>query len=183
MRQRSAGVPLVLMVVWNLTSCQGTATKTAVPTPEPEQVIRESLKELYMAASAAAPQSTEQQKLILRMAKSASNGKELLLVMRAAVGVFPTDTSSPDQSAANQVRSTLTAKMIQVATLGQLGEFEGRYSVDPSSARPFVQRMIQLAGDNSDPHVWYRIRLVAAHLKLSDLESQAQARGDELARR
>ena len=89
-------------------------------------MIRESLKEQYMAASAAVPQSAEQQKLILRMAKSASSGKELLLVMRAALGVFPADIMSPDQSTANQVRSTLTAKMIQVATLGQLGEFEGR---------------------------------------------------------
>ena len=56
------------------------------------------MKELYMAASTAAPQSPAQQKVILQMAEKASNGKELLLVMRAAVGVFPAGTASQEQA-------------------------------------------------------------------------------------
>jgi len=83
------GVPVVVLVAWNLASCKPAARNAAAPVPEAEQVIGTTLKELYIAASAAAPQSPAQQKVILRMAEKASNGEELLLVMRAAVGVFP----------------------------------------------------------------------------------------------
>lgn len=174
------GVPVIVMVAWNLTSCN-TARKTAGPTPEPEQAISEALKQLYMAASAAAPQSEEQQKIILRMAEKASNGKELLLVMRAAVGVFPANAGFEGQNAHRQLRSKVTAKMIEVGTLDQLIEYAAAYSVEPGSARPFVERIFQLGDGNSDPRVWSRIRVAAYHLNVTDLERQAQARRDQLA--
>ena len=78
---------------------QHAARKAAAPVPEAEQVVSAGLKELYMAASVAAPQSPAQQKVILRMAEKASNGKELLLVMRAAVGVFPANAETQEQRA------------------------------------------------------------------------------------
>jgi hypothetical protein len=46
------------------------------------------LKSLSIAISKVPPRSPEQQTLVLRMANKASNGEELLVV-RAAVGVFP----------------------------------------------------------------------------------------------
>jgi len=175
MWKRFYGVPVVLMVAWGLASCN-TAKSTAAPVPEAEQVIGAALKELYMAASAAAPRSPAQQKVILRMAEKASNGKELLLVMRAAVGVFPAG-AGPE----NQVRAIVTAKMMELGTLDQLIEYATQYSVNPESARRFVQRMFQLGDENSNPRVWYRIRVAAFRLKVGDLERQAQARGDQLA--
>jgi len=136
-----------------------------------------------MAASAAAPQSSGQQKVILRMAERASNGKELLLVMRAAAGVFPSDAGSEAHRLESQVRSLVTAKMMQVATLEQMVEYASEHSVDPENARAFVQRLFELGRENSDPRAWYRIRGAAFHLKLNDLEQQAQARADQLAGR
>jgi hypothetical protein len=172
-------VPVVVVVAWSLAS----GSNAAAPVPEAEQVVSAALKELYMAASAATPQSVAQQKVILRMAEMASNGKELLLVMRAAVGVFPANTGSQEQRAESQVRSIVTAKMMLFGTLDQLIEYATQYSVDPESARPFVQRMFQLGDEKSDPRVWYRIRVAAFHLKMADLEQQAQTRGDQLAGR
>jgi len=182
MRKRF-GVPLVVMVAWSLASCHTAGRKTAMPTPEAEQAIGETLKDLYMAAGAATPQSPEQQKVILRMAEKASNGKELLLVMRAAVGVFPAGASSQGPGAESRLHSTVTAKMIALATLDQLIEYAAQYAVETESARPLVQRMFQLANDNSDPRVWQRIRVAAFHLKATDLERQAQARAGQLAGR
>jgi hypothetical protein len=170
------GVPFVCVVAWTLAS-----GNTALPQPEAEQVVSAALKKLYMAAAAAPPQSPAQQKVILQMAEKASNGKELLLAMRAAVGAFPAGTGSQENPAESQVRSIVTAKMMELGTLDQLIECATQYSVNPESARPFVQRMFQLAGQNTDPRVWYRIKVAAAHLKVSDLERQAQARGDQLA--
>ncbi|MGP8244603.1 MAG: hypothetical protein ACLQVN_08805 [Bryobacteraceae bacterium] len=179
MWKRFCGAPAVVLAAWSMASCNTAAKKTAGPAPEAEQVVDASLKDLYMAASAAAPQSAAQQKVILRMAEKASNGKELLLVARAAVGVFPPDA----EPRAGQVRSVVTAKMIELGTLDQLVEYATRYPVDPPSARPFVQRMFQLGNENSSPRDWYRIRVVALRLKVGDLERQAQARGDQLAGR
>jgi len=177
------GAPVVVMVAWNLTSCS-TASRSAAPTAaEAEQVASASLKALYMAASAAPPQSPAQQKVILQMAEEASNGQELLLVMRAAVGVFPPGTGSKELSAETRVRSIVTAKMMKLGTLDELIEYAMQYSVNPESSRPFVQRMLQLGDKSSDPRVWYRIRIAASRLKLSDMERQAQARGDQLAGR
>jgi succinylarginine dihydrolase len=116
------------------------------------------------------------------MAEKASNGKELLLVMRAAVGVFPAGTAQA-QSAESKVRSIVTAKMMELATLDQLIEYAMQYPVNPESARPFVERMFQLGGEKSDSRVWYRIRVAASRLKVGDLERQAQTRGDRLAGR
>lgn len=161
-----------------MASCNTAVRSAAVPVPETEQVVSGSLKELYMAASAAAPQSPAQQQVILRMAGKASNGKELLLVMRAAEGVFPTG-AEPE----SHVRSIVANKMMELGTLDQMIEYATQYPVNPESARPFVQRMFQLAGEKSDPRVWYRIRVAAFHLKVGDLERQAQTRGDELAGR
>jgi hypothetical protein len=177
------GAPVVVMVAWSLASCKTAASNTAAPVPESEQVVSAALKELYMAASAAAPQSEAQQRVILRMAETASNGKELLLVMRASVGVFPASGESRVQGADRRVRSIVTAKMMLHGTLDQLIEYATQYSVDPESARPLVQRMFQLGGEKSDPRVWYRIRVAAFHLKVGDLEQQAQTRGDQLAGR
>jgi len=183
MWKRFRGAPVVVLVAWNLASCSTAAKKAAAPTPEAEQVVSEALKELYMVASAAAPQSPAQQKAILRMAEKASNGKELLLVMRAAVGVFPADTGWHEQQAESQVSSIVTAKMMKLGTLDQLIEYATQYSVDPGSARPFVQRMFQLGNENVDPREWYLIRVAAFRLKVSDLGRDAQARGDQLAGR
>ena len=176
------GAPVVFMVAWNLASCDTVAKGAAGPVPEAEQVVSAALKQLYMAASAARPQSAAQQKVIQQMAEKASNGKELLLVMRAAVGVFPAGTSQ-EQSAENKVRSIVTAKMMELATLDQLIEYAMQYPVNPESARPVVERMFQLGGEKSDPRVWYRIRVAASRLKVGDLERQAQSRGDQLAGR
>ena len=183
MWKRLRGVPVIVLVAWNLASCDAVARKAAVPVPEGEQFVGEALKDLYVAASLAAPQSPAQQKVILRMAEKASNGKELLLVMRAAVGVFPAGAGSQEQHAESQARSIVTAKMMELGTLDQLIEYAMQYSIDPESAGPFVQRMFQLGDENSDPRVWYRIRAAAFRLKAGDLERQAQARGDQLAGR
>ncbi|MGO9011556.1 MAG: hypothetical protein ACLQPN_15760 [Bryobacteraceae bacterium] len=183
MWRRFRGVPVVVMVAWNLASCDTTARSAAAPAPEAEQVISPALKKLYMAASTAAPQSAAQQKVILQMAEQASNGKELLLVMRAAVGVFPASSGPQGQSAERRMRAVVTAKMMELGTLDQLIEYGTEYSIDPESARPFVQRMLQLGDKDSDPRVWHGIRVAAFRLKVGDLERQAQVRGDQLAGR
>jgi len=176
------GVSVFILIAWALASCNSAATNAASPRPETDQAVSAALKELYLAASAAAPQSPAQQKVILQMAEKASNGKELLLVMRAAVGVFPAGTVQA-QSAESKVRSIVTAKMMELATLDQLIEYAMQYPVNPESARPFVERMFQLGGEKSDSRVWYRIRVAASRLKVGDLERQAQTRGDRLAGR
>ena len=183
MWKRFCGVPVVVMVAWSLASCNTAASNGAVPVPEAEQVVSADLKELYMAASAAAPQSVAQQKVIQRMTEKASNGKELLLVMRAAVGVFPASAGSQEQRGESTVRSIVTAKMMVLGTLDQLIEYATEYPVNPESARPLVQRMFQLGGEQSDTRVWYRIGLAAFHLNVGDLERQARTRGDQLAAR
>ena len=183
MWKRLRGVPVVILVAWNLASCDTVARKAAAPVPEAEQQVGQALKDLYVAASLAAPQSPAQQNVILRMAQKASNAKELLLVMRAAVGVFPAGAGSQEQPAESQMRSIVTAKMMELGTLDQLIEYAMQYSIKPDSARPFVQRMFQLGDNSSEPRVWYRIRVAAFHLKVGDLEQQARARGDQLAGR
>ena len=174
---------IILAVAWTMASCGGAARNPATPTPEAQQVIGEALKELYMAASAAVPQSNRQQQIILQMANKAANGKELLLVMRAADGVFPPVADSASQHIETVVRSTVTAKMMQFATLDQLIEYATRYSIDEGRARAYVERMFELGDRNPDPRVWYRIRVAAVHWKVGDLGEKAQAKGDELARR
>jgi hypothetical protein len=181
MWKRFRGVPVVVMVAGSLASCNTAANHAAAPVPETDQAVSSAMKELYMTASAAAPQSTEQQNVVLRMAQKASSGKELLLVARAAVGVFP--AASPEPRIESQVRSIVTAKMLTLGTLNQLMEYAAEYPIDPQSARPFIERMFQLGGDQPDARVWYRIKVAAAHLKVGDLERQAQAKGDQLARK
>ena len=175
------GVPVVVMVAWNLVSGSTAASNGAAPQPEAEQVVSSALKKLYMAAAAAPPQSQAQQNVIQQMAEKASNGKELLLVRRAAVGAFPASTGGQENPAETRVVSAVTAKMMELGTLDQVIEYATQYSVNPESSRPFVQRMFQLGDRNSDPRVWYRIRIAASHLKVPDLERQAQAKGDQLA--
>lgn len=179
--------PIVLFAIalsaCNLASCRAGARKDGLPAPESEQLIGEALKDLYMAAAAAVPRSLEQQKLILRMAQEASNGKELLLVVRAASGVFPSGADSREQRVERQVRATMTAKIMELATLDQMIEYAAGDAVAPESARPFMERMFRLGDRNSDPRVWYRIKAVAFHLKAGDLERQAQSRADQLADR
>src|ERR1035437_2789871 len=98
------GVPFVVMVAWNLASGGTAASSAAVPQPEAEQVVSAALKKLYMAAAAAAPQSPAQQSVILQMAEKASNGKELLLTARAAVGAFPAGTGSQELPAGSHMQ-------------------------------------------------------------------------------
>ena len=175
------GVPFVAMVAWYVASGSSAANPTATPQPEAQQVISPAVKRFYMDAAAAPPRSRAQQTVILQMAEKASNGKELLLVMRAADGAFPPETGTKAQPVERQVRSIVTAKMMACGTLDQLIEHATQYPVEPASARPFVERMFQLAEGNSDPRVWYRIRIAALHVKVDDLERQALARADKLA--
>jgi hypothetical protein len=182
MWKRFRGLPVVVLAAWNLASCSTATKKAATPVPEAEQVIGPAIKDLYMAASTAAPHSPAQQKVIQRMAEEASNGKELLLVMRADVGVFPPDAGAEVRHAEDQVHSIVTAKMMELATLDQMIEYATQYSIDPASSRPFVQRMFQL-GQQSGARDWYRIRTAAFKLKVGDLERQAQVRADQLAGR
>jgi len=179
MWKRFCGAPAVVLAAWSMASCNPAEEKTAGPVPETEQVVGSSLKDLYMAASKAPSQSAAQRKVILQMAAKASNGKELLLVARAAIGAFPAN-AEPEEI---QVRSIVTAKMMKLGTLDQLIDYATRYPVDAQSARPFVERMFQLGEGNSNPREWYRIRVVALRLKVGDLERQAQGRGDQLAGR
>jgi len=171
-------IPLAVMAL-TLASCTGAKPDAGVRA-ESEQVVGEALKELYMACSAATPQSAAQQKIVLQMAQKAANGKELLLVMRAAVGVFPAGTGGNESATEVRVRSLVTAKMMKFATLDQLIEYSMQYPVDPDSSRPYVQRMFQLGDGNADPRIWYRIRLAASRLHVGDLAAQAQAKGDQL---
>src|ERR1039457_2242817 len=154
---RARGVPLVVMVAWNLAAGGTAASSAAVPQPEAEQVVSAALKKLYMAAAAAAPQSTAQQKVILQMAEKASNGKELLLTARAAVGAFPAGTGSQELPAESHMRSIVTAKMMELGTLDQLIEYATQYSVNPESARPFFQRVFFFS--DRDKPLMARVRL------------------------
>ena len=172
-------IPLAVIAALTLASCTG-EKQDAVVQPESEQVVGEGLKDLYMACSAAAPQSEAQQKIVLQMAQKASNGKELLLTMRAAMGVFPAGTGGNTSPAELHVCSLVTAKMMRVATLDQLIEYSMQYAVAPESSRPYVQRMFQLGGQNADPRIWYRIKLAASRLRVGDLAAEAQAKGDQL---
>ena len=176
MWKRLRSAMLVAVAAYTLASCGAARDQVAEPVPEPDQAVSAGIKDLYMAVSAAPPRSAEQQKAILRMAAKASNGKELFLVMRAADGVFPAGGET-------QLSAIVTAKMLSVATLGQLIEYATTYPVNPESARPLAERMFQLGAGESDARVWYRIRVAAFHLKLGDFERQAQAKGDELARK
>lgn len=182
MCKRLRVVPVVILAAWDFGSCNVATKKAAQPVPEAEQVVGEDMKALYMAAGAATPRSSAQHKVILEMAQEASNGKELLLAMRAAVGVFPAEASAAERKTENQVRSIVTAKMMDLGTLEQMVEYAIDYSVDPPNARPFVQRMFQLAQQRSDARDWYRIKAAAFHLQLDDLERQAQSRAEELRR-
>lgn len=176
MRKLLLGAPLVVFAAGTLTSCQSAPRRAAAPLPESEQVVSNALKDLYMSASAAPPRSAEQKKLILRMADKASNGRELLLTMRAAAGVFPI-TEDPS------VHSVVTAKMMQVGTLDQLTDYEKQYHVPPEIARAYVLRMLELGNAQTDPRVWRRIRAAASRLNLPDLEEQAQAKATDLSSR
>jgi len=90
-------VPVVVLVVSNLASCNSAAQNTAAPVPEVEQVVGTGLKELYIAASLAAPPFPAQHTVISRMAEKTWNGKELLLVIQAAEGVSPTGAGVQEQ--------------------------------------------------------------------------------------
>ncbi len=169
------GAPLLIWAAGALTSCQSTERVAAAPVPESEQVVRESLKELYMSVSAAPAQSEKKKKLILRMADEASKGKELMLTMRAAMGIT---ASSPQ----DDIQSAVTTKMMKVGTLDQLTDFEKQYEVPPATARPYVQRMFELGNGQTDPRVWQRIRATASRLKLADLEQAARVKAEELSR-
>jgi hypothetical protein len=180
MGKQFGGVPVMILATWSLASCNLASRHTAGAAPETRQEISAGMKQLYMDASMAAPQSPAQQKIILRMAQKASSGKEMLLTMRASVGVFPL---KGEQNVENQVRALVTVKMIKLGTLDQLIEYATEYPVDPVSARKFIERMFELGNRNPDAATWYRIKVAALHLHLGDLERLAQAKGDQLAGR
>jgi DNA polymerase-3 subunit alpha len=163
-----------LAAAGTLTSCHTSPERHATLLPESEQVVSGGLKNLYMAVSAAPPESVEKKKLLLRMAEKASNGKELMLTMRAAVGVFASGFDS-------ELESLVTAKMIKLATLDQLTDYEKQYYVAPANARRYVERMFELGNGQSDSYLWQRIRAAASRLKILDLAEAAQAKANELA--
>jgi len=183
MRQCFRDALAVVTAAWFLAACQTVSHPAAAPTPESEQIVSGGLKELYMRVSTAPPHSPQQLELILNMAREAANGKELLLVMRAAEGVFASAAASPPGAVENQVHSTVTAKMMQFATLEQLIDYAVEYPVDAEHARRFAERLFELGNATSDARVWYRIKAAAYHLGVNDLERQAQARADDLASR
>lgn len=167
---------------WMLAGCQTASQRAGAPTPEAKQVISDRIKQLYVDVSTSPPQSAEQQKLTLRMAERASNAKELLLVRRAADGVFPAGGAA-ETDIEKQVRSTVTGKMIRCATLEQLLNYAVGYPADAADTRALVARMFDLGRESPDARVWYRIRATAFHLRLKDLAQQAEARGDALSAR
>ena len=173
MGKRRPGTWLGVAVVFVLCSCR-TASQEA-PIPESSQVISDSLAQLYMQCSTAPPHSPAQQHLVIVMADKASNGKELLMVMRADLGVFP-----PGDPNETRVRHTVETKMMKVGTLNQLIEYADLYPVNPEDERPFAQHIFVLAGNDQDPGTWYRVKAAEHHLKVGDLEEQAQAKGDQL---
>lgn len=181
MRTCFPDVLAAVSAAWILAACQTASPQAAAPVPEAEQVIGSTLKDLYMSASLAPQHSAQQQKLILSMAQKASNGKELLMVMRAAMGVFPAGAVASDRNVEGQVQSIVTGKMMQCATLEQMIDYAGAYPVDPEQAHRFVERMFGLSDDNSDARIWYRIKATAVRLGVKDLGQQAQARVDRLA--
>jgi hypothetical protein len=183
MWKRFGKVLLMMAAAWSLLSCRSASRQTATPIPESEQEIGASIKELYMRASSAPPHSREQQNLILQMANEASNGKELLLAMRATVGVFPAAAAANSDSLEDRVHSRVTAKMLTLATLDQLLDYAASYPVAARDTRPLVERMIELGGTASEPRLWYRIRAAASRLGLSDLAREAQARAEQAERR
>jgi hypothetical protein len=172
--------PLAVVGTLMLVSCHTAAKPETTNQTDSNQAISPALKELYMASSAAPPGSQAQQKTILQMAEKASNGRELLLVMRASIGVFPADGKSPEPLTERRLRSIVAAKMMKSAPLDQLIEYARNYSINQEDARPFLERMFQLAGRSLDPSTWYRIKRAALNFRVADLAQQAQARGDRL---
>jgi hypothetical protein len=170
------------MAAWSLPSCQ-IVRMAATPAPEAEQVVREEMKHLYVAASAAGPHSSERQHLIQRTAEQASNGKELLLVMQAGLGPYPSEPGVQENPADSQVRAAVTAKTIELATLDQLIVYAKQYAVHPASARLLIQRMFQLANGSPEPGSWARVREAGILLGENDLEQQAEARASQRIRR
>jgi len=173
--------PLAVVGTLMLVSCHTAAKQETTNQTDSNQVISPALKDLYMASSAAPPGSQAQQKTVLQMAEKASNGRELLLVMRAAVGVFPADRKSPEPLTERRLRSIVAAKMMKAATLEQLMEYARNYAINPEDARSMIDRMFQLAGRIADAPTWYRIKRAALAFRIADLAQQAQTRGDLLA--
>jgi len=175
-------IPLALMAASILFSCH-TAPREAANPEESAQTIRDSVKALYMEASAATPHSVAQQKLLLKMAQESLSGAELLLTLRAAVGVFPPGPDAETQRAERQLRAIIADKLIKAGTLDQLIECAMRYPINQQDAQPFVQRIWRLADQVHDARVWDRIRLAAFHLNARDMAQQAQLRIDLLSGR
>jgi len=163
-----------------LAACHTASRQTSRPMPEEQQVIGERIKELYMKVSMAPARSPQQQKLILSMAGQAANGKELLLVMRAANGVFA--AKGPDGNTLEQsLLPAVTVKMMEVATLEQLIDYAVEYPIGSRQARRLAERIFELGDENRDSRVWHRIKAAAYHLGTHDLERQAQVRAEQLA--
>jgi len=175
----SRDIPLALMATVTLSSCRTTPWEAASP-KESAQAVRDSVKAAYMDVSAVSPHSVAQQKLLLKMAQESTNGAELLLTLRAAVGVFPQGPNAGMQGTERQFRAIIGDKLIKVGTLDQLIECVMRYQINQADGQPFIERMFRLADQVHDARVWDRIRLAALHLNASDMAQQAQLRIDLL---
>lgn len=175
-------MPAVAATVMGVISCRTAppVASQAAYRPASEQSISPKLKELYMRCSAAPRRSAAQQALVREMAERASNGKELLLTMRASVGVFANESDTEKQPAEVELNSLVAAKMARLADLDQLVEYASQYTVNPADSRAVAQRMLELAGNSADSRTWSRIRRAASHLNLNDVAQQAQGRVEAL---
>lgn len=117
------------------------------------------------------------------MVEEASNGKELLLALRAGVGVFPEQPDTAARKLEHRLRAVSAAKMMRFGTLGQLIACALQYPVNQEDAQPYVQRMFRLAAGVRDAGEWHRLELAAFHLNAGDYARQAHAKGDLLAGR
>jgi hypothetical protein len=169
------GIPLSVVLI-GLTACQHAPEEPGYPNASPaSQSISPAVEKLYMAHAAAPQHSAAQRGLVEQMAEKAGNGKELLLTMRVIAAVFPTPGSPEDQAAERRVRALVAEKMVRVATLEQLHEYAMRYAMTPVEGRAVVERMLQLAGNRSDPQTWNMIKRAARSVKADDLAQKAQA--------
>jgi hypothetical protein len=167
-----------------LTGC-GSSPRTQEPASAAgdRQSIGPEMKRLYMACSAAPRQSPQQQKLVRQMAETASNGQELLMTMRASIGVFPGDAAASVQKEEHAVRSLVAAKLIKAGNLEELTQFAVQYTVNREDSRPLVERMFELASANRDPAQWQQVARAARGVSALDLAQQALAQREALTHR
>ena len=126
--------------------------------------------------------SLEQQKLILRMVKTHPTGENCCWRCGPCSACFPLarrrQTEPGEPGACDG-----TGQNDSAWHAGPVNRYAVVNPVDPDNAKPYVQRMFQLGNQTADVREWYRIKTVALHLKVDDLEQQAEARAEKLAGR